>query len=128
RPMEPRERHSIGPREHDPEDRGDRALGLPGRGKVDDPRRLAILRPAHGGDRLLPPMLSPAGRSAETSCMGRMRGAGLIATVVMSAGLWLYGHGHGSAAPSASYCADVTTVLQTVTGTQAGSSGHPSPS
>jgi len=57
-----------------------------------------------------------------------MRGAGLIATVVMSAGLWLYGHGHGSAAPSASYCADVTTVLQTVTGTQAGSSGHPSPS
>src|SRR5438477_6743304 len=71
-------------------------------------------------------MLSPADRRAETSRMGRMRGAGLVATVVISAGLWLYGHGSSASSASASYCADVTAVVQTVTGTQDGGTGHPS--
>jgi len=49
--------------------------------------------------------------------MRGMRGAGLIATVVITAGLWLFARGHGPTAPAGVpvYCADVTRVVVVAT-------------
>jgi hypothetical protein len=55
-----------------------------------------------------------------------MRGAGLIATVVMTGGLWLFARGHGPTAPAGVpvYCADVTRVTVVATDArQMGGSG-----
>src|SRR2546423_6349564 len=63
-----------------------------------------------------------------TRGMGRMRGAGLVATVVISGGLWLFARGHGPTAPAGVpvYCADVTRVMVVATDDrQTGGSGGP---
>src|SRR5690349_779872 len=80
------------------------------------------------GDRLLPAGLSPATPRADNSSMGRMRGAGLIASVVVAAGLWIYGHGGGTAQAPAStnaYCTDVSSVEGALTVAKQGGAGTP---
>jgi len=57
-----------------------------------------------------------------------MRGAGLVATVVISGGLWLFARGHGPTAPAGVpvYCPDVTRVMVVPTDArQTGGSGGP---
>src|SRR5437660_3310260 len=55
---------------------------------------------------------------ADNSCMRSlsMRGAGLVAALVISGVLWLYGHGGGSAtATSQAYCHDVDRLSSVLT-------------
>src|SRR5437588_11139188 len=62
--------------------------------------------------------LSPWSLPADNSCMRSlsMRGAGLVAALVISGVLWLYGHGGGSAtATSQAYCHDVDRLSSVLT-------------
>ena len=46
-----------------------------------------------------------------------LRGAGVVAALVMSAVLWIYGHGHGAGGTTAgpAYCHDVDRLTQVLT-------------